>query len=291
MGDTENWMNAIRATPEIAALHTQLAAVLETIEHVLKHEIPLLTARYQGLLGDLEYQLFNMQVEVMSLRQQIEQMQAILNRGEAIDPAQIHQIEADVAQKLQDWTARLCEKARVLQESQETLAHVEFLSPAETRLLKTTYRRLARLLHPDVSPENIELFEKYWETIQQAYASGDVAMLEAVLALVEGCEGALSANPEEEIARLQKLLSAHGERLIQLQQAPPICFARQLDDGEWIRACRAEIQAEIVEETTRRDVLLKRYTEMTGKSIGKCVNQCGMHIIKCDNPPALLGMT
>ncbi|MDP2828319.1 MAG: J domain-containing protein [Sulfuricellaceae bacterium] len=241
MNITANIPGATCGTSEIEALREQLVSVLETIEHLLEHDKPHLLARYQVSLGDLEFELFNLQVESLTLRRRIELMQAFVNRGEPLTAERIARIETEVTHELHDWRERLLEQERVLQDSRSLLENVAFLNPEDSRRLKTAYRRLARLLHPDAALENAELFKKYWLTVQQAYGNGDLALLDAVLTLVEGAvsgaktDADLSGeNRQAEMARLRQLVTTHIERLARLRQEPPFCIADLLDDEDWV---------------------------------------------------------
>jgi hypothetical protein len=105
------------------------------------------------------------------------------------------------------------------------------------------------------------LFERYWNTLQQAYQAMDAALLEAVLHLVEHeTETALDKVTEEEVARLQKLLTEQLQRLAQLQNSAPFSYARYLNDENWIADKRAELFADIELSSKRHAQLLARYT-------------------------------
>lgn len=248
---------------EIVALREQLASVLETIEHLLEHEKPLLLARYQVSLGGLEYELFSLQVESLTLRRRIELMQALVNRGELLGAEQLARIDTEVAHDLHDWRQRLVEQERTLQDSRALLEHVAFLSPEDGKQLKLAYRRLARLLHPDAAPENGELFAKYWPTVQLAYGGGDLALLDAMLTLVEGAlagsakdAGVTRENQQDEMTRLRQLVTTHAERLARLRQETPFCFADLLDDEDWVSARRAILKSTIEAEAARLAALV-----------------------------------
>lgn len=258
---------------EIELLHQQLGSILETIEHLLLHDKPLLLARYQLALGEMEYQLFGLQVESQTLRRRIELMQGFLNRGEVISVGCLEMIDAQLSQELHAWRQRLLDQERALRDSHTMLESLVFVSPADVRRIKAAYRRLARLLHPDASPGNADLFEKYWSTVQLAYGNGDASLLEAILVLVESVlakggddAGVSVASRKDEIERLLNLIATHASRLACLQQESPFCYADMLDNEEWLESRREALTLAIEAEAQRLAELVSRHAELRAMS-------------------------
>ena len=82
---------------------------------------------------------------------------------------------------------------------------------------KSLYRRLVRVLHPDMNPATG--LEKLWEEVQQAYALGDIAELERLQRVILKGEARtidLEAIPISDIIALRKVVET---RLRSLRQA------------------------------------------------------------------------
>jgi hypothetical protein len=254
---------------EIETLSRELASVLEAIERMESKDRPYLTARYQEALGELEYRLLSLQVECRALQRRMELIQARLNRGETLTRQGVEAIEGQVRLDLASWQARLAEQASLLNASRAFLAGLTFLSPAEAQRVKSAYRRLARLLHPDVSSGNQTWFERYWPAVQDAYAASDADLLEALLHLVERAVGKnASLEPgsdpaEREAERLCGLIATHAERLARLKTEAPFCWADLLENSEWLAVKRAALEAAIESESGRWAALTSRLAEMT----------------------------
>lgn len=216
MNDTENNHSACDAD----RLSRQLAAILENLEQMQQKEKPYLLALYQANLGGLEYQLLNLQVECRALLRRINLAMALLNRGEMLTQQHLNEIETQVKRDLLNWQTQLNEQALALAAGHAYLSGLVVVDAGALQRAKRAYRRLARLLHPDVSPQHRDLFDHYWQTVQDASSGIDADLLEALLHIIEI---ALSQrhnqddNRAETIARLNALIASHSERLIHLR--------------------------------------------------------------------------
>ncbi len=244
-------------------LRADLAALLEAIARLEEHDRPILTARYLTTLGDLEYRLMELQVGALALRRRIELARARLNRGLRLTASDLAAIENEVAAELLAWRNTLQQKERDIAIAGLVLDSLTMVPPVEVQRIKSAYRKLARLLHPDVSPENAALFDAHWANVQQAYRAMDVALLEAILHLVEYEAGQVAiGETTESVERLQVLVVEQARRLAQLRAGPPFCYAALLDNAEWVAGKRAELERAIVQEAERLAALVSHYAEI-----------------------------
>lgn len=249
----------------VDSLSQQLAAILENLEQMQQREKPYLLALYQANLGELEYKLLTMQVECRALQQRIQLAMVYLNRGECLTEQKLQAIEQQVKQDLLTWHTQLSEQAQALSAG---VAYLQDLIVVDTNIVqrvKQAYRRLSRLLHPDVSPEHQTLFEHYWSSVQNAYRSFDADLLEALLHTVETAAAQQSNSGEnvaEITARLKMMVAKQAERLVQLRNEAPFCWAEQLHDEEWLNFQQAALEMAIVKEHERWAILISRHAEL-----------------------------
>jgi hypothetical protein len=248
-------------------LRPELAALIEAIEEMRTRGGPLLTARYQAALGRLELQLLELQIEVRVVGRRIECLRARINRGEPVHESDIAEIDRGIEAELADWRKRLVDHEQALVAAGQFLSRVSFADIDEARRVKAAYRRLARWLHPDASPENKDLFEKYWPAVQDAYRRIDAALIEALQHLVEHAlagraEQSSATDEGAELDRLRALVAAHGDRLARLKAEPPHCHAELLMDDAWVAAAKAKLEQAIAVESNRLACLVIRQTEL-----------------------------
>lgn len=253
---------------EAHALRADLSAVLEALTHLGNHEKPALLARYQVLLGGLELDLMNLQLECSALRRRLASLQAVANRGATLSAVEWQQAEQSIETQLSDWRAAVLQQEEQLQNAQQWVATAVVLEDGVVQTVKVSYRRLARLLHPDVSPENNTLFVRYWASVQHAYLAMDGELLTAILHVVEEETRAVpNFMSAAQLASLQCLLITHSQRLAQLQSSEPFCYATLLDDEAWIDAKRAELNVSISQWAAQQAALVLRYISLKAHAV------------------------
>ncbi|MGZ8908324.1 MAG: hypothetical protein ACXW1U_21695 [Methylobacter sp.] len=246
-------------------LSQQLAAILESLEQMQKREKPYLLALYQTSLGELEYRLLTLQIECRSLQRRIEMVMSHLNRGEALNREILETIRQHVQDLLQQWQKQLDAQAQELATGKGYLAGLVEIDADTVQRTKHAYRRLARLLHPDVSPNHQALFDQYWPSVQDAYRNADADLLEALLQVVTAAtvwkDG---AEPGQEMTgRLEALIAQHSERLANLRNEAPFCWAGQLHDPAWLSLRQDDLESAINAESARWEILVSRYSKLT----------------------------
>ena len=264
-------MNSVLETPLLQdtadQLRHELSAVIEAIDEMQTRIAPMLTARYQVALGRLELQLLELQIEVRSARRRIEFLQSRINRGEPVTAACLSEINDRITTELAEWRRQVTTQAQALAEAQDFLARVTFADSNETKRVKTAYRRLARYLHPDTSPENGDLFQRYWAVVQEAYQRIDAALIEALLHLVEHAVNERSdklpvVDSTSELDRLRTLIATHAERLAHLKTMPPHCHAELLTNDAWVADRQAVLEEAIASQSDQLALLVIRQSEL-----------------------------
>ena len=264
-------MNSVLETPLLQdtadQLRHELSAVIEAIDEMQTRIAPMLTARYQVALGRLELQLLELQIEVRSARRRIEFLQSRINRGEPVTAACLSEINDRITTELAEWRRQVTTQAQALAEAQDFLARVTFADSNEVKRVKTAYRRLARYLHPDTSPENGDLFQRYWAVVQEAYQRIDAALIEALLHLVEHAVNERSdklpvVDSASELDRLRTLIVTHAERLAHLKTMPPHCHAELLTNDAWVADRQAVLEEAIASQSDQLALLVIRQSEL-----------------------------
>ena len=247
-------------------LSDRLVAVLEELERMQQQEKPYLISLYQTHLGEREYRLLALQVECRGIQRRVEMMTAHLNRGETLTWQLLEAIKGQVGEALRQWLAQLESQAQTVAAGKAYLASLVTVDTDAVLRVKVAYRRLAKLLHPDASPHHQGLFGRYWASVQEAYANADADLLEALLHVVEVAAAGTAGNTETgegRVARLETLLSQHCERLANLRNEMPFCWAAQLHDPEWLSLRQGELDAAINVESGRWAVLVGRETALS----------------------------
>lgn len=151
-------------------------------------------------------------------------------------------------------------RKRIAVESEEE-GEEEEEAKVDTRV-KELYRSLVRQLHPDLRADASATVSALWHEVQEAYAAGDVAHMEILLALSDiesnnlgaqtsvGQMRAVLAELERALRALEKsLLEAEGEDAWNFAQTGP-------NEGLRLRVER-QLKLDLAARTMRLDVLSK----------------------------------
>src|SRR5262249_8793332 len=119
--------------------------------------------------------------------------------------------------------------------------------------VKEIYRRLVRRLHPDLRADGDPTVSSLWHEVQEAYAAGDVAGMEFLLALTD-----LSDAPgaSTSLSQIRSVLSelTRSVRALELR----LVEARREDSWNFARTGPSEDLQLRVERQLKRDLALRR---------------------------------
>ena len=127
---------------------------------------------YIQIFGKFLCDVYEEKVDCIMRKKMIAYYQRALNHGDVIDPEAMHRY---LEQEMAIYQAEL---ERMLKDH-ERCRNAGVSTAYEVERSKTLYRRLAKLLHPDINPETdrTEAVRELWVRIQTAYAKNDVKEL------------------------------------------------------------------------------------------------------------------
>ena len=195
---------------------------------------------YTREFGDLITAGFELKVECIKKKKIISYCRRRMNRGLAIDPARMQE-EIDHGMTL--YYAQLKE----LLDDTGKAKKAGTISEYRLSRAKKIYRRLTKLLHPDINKktEENERLKELWTRIAAAYQKSDVDELEDLEVLVrrameEMGDDSFELNLDDIEARIERV-----ERQInEIITTEPYIYGELLNDGEKKLAYRVQLQAE-----------------------------------------------
>jgi len=259
----------VSLTGECEKLRSWLCNLIEQQISLEEHVGPYLEAIYLERLGQLEFSLLQAQVENARLRRKLELSRIVTNRGEPLDKLQQQNIETRLDQEWQEWRINLNTEERRIKHAASRLA-APTLCPEATQKLKTIYRKLVRLIHPDMTVDETPAYHQYWQEIQHAYRNGDLDYLEILSEMVHG-EADAAFTPDispieqarHEKQRLTRLLESQIRRLNRISNSPPLSHENQLRDTDWITKKQSELSAAIRQEVELHIKLQQALKDLT----------------------------
>lgn len=250
---------------EVAELKERLADAINERDELVAVICPNIEAKYALLFGDLEYRALSTEVAYRRIKRKTELITACKNRGEQV---KLLKIERALDDELQAFADKLAEKMdsidRALRRSKE-----KKMSAEKAEQFKRMYREIVRKLHPDLHPnESREELELFFHAVE-AYASGDIATMEFIHALVcSGAEGEKRMTVTElsdERDRLKEALCAVSENIAEIKSRFPYTAKELLEDDEKIAEHRQTLEKAISDYKVSIKVYEDKIKELCGR--------------------------
>jgi len=234
-------MNDLILHPEYEALYGEISKLKEEIvvlrtslDRANMVEAELLKVEYNKRFGRLELELAQKYYQFRLLKRRLELIRSYLNRGEEPD---MKVIDTVIETEAEEYNEILRRKARAAERASQT----EFreYTDEEAAHAKKLYQGLVRALHPDLHPDATPSDIARLQQAVEAYASGDLATLEAIAVLVEGDvkKEQLPSGLDSLRARAsqyRKTLESLASRLCELRGKFPFTESALLSDPQKI---------------------------------------------------------
>ena len=226
----------------------------------LEKEAFAYSREYTRVFGDLTVEAFSLKLDCILLKKTISLHIAAQNRGEAADPAAIAE---EAARQMAAYRVQLEE----LIAERDSARRGKPLSPYEAGEVKKLYRRIAKLLHPDISPltEQVPELNELFQQVMTAYRCNDLKELKKLEALID------KAFSEHGINRLELSLTDVNARIRELEQeigqilsTEPYLYKELLADAFRVEEKKEELQKEIASWREYRTHLESQLKELTG---------------------------
>ncbi len=130
--------------------------------------------------GSVEYKIYEAECTALRLKRKCELIRAKKNRQETIAMDAIEErLDAEFTEYQEQLNQQIEKMNHALQRSK-----AEILSEADSRELKRLYRKIVKVLHPDLHPETAQTRLTLFDHAVSAYKNGDLETLKMIGELV-----------------------------------------------------------------------------------------------------------
>ena len=196
---------------------------------------------YLQMFGSLISDAYEEKLACIKCRKTIAYCQAALNHGGKVDAAAMEQyLEREMA-------AYYAELRRMMKENEEACS-AGTATPYEVKRARTLYRRLAKLLHPDLNPktDHSEALRELWNRIVIAYHHNDIKELSELEVLTRKALKELGADAKApEIPDIEDRIEELKTETEQITRSEPYTLRYYVDSEEAARNKREELQKEL----------------------------------------------
>ena len=239
------------------ALMEQYEELLIQKEQMLKDAASYQIAYYREY-GEMITAVFELKVECIKKKKTISYCRRRMNRGLEVD---VRRMESEVEQEMQGYYSRLKDLIRERERAENAQSVSEFL----LLRAKKIYRRLAKVLHPDINPNTMEhtRLRDLWEQITAAYHHTDVERMEELEFLVRMAMEELGEESfEPDMDGLEEKIERVEREINEIVTSEPYTYKNLLLDPDSREGFRDQLQAEHDDYEMYLESLTKTLEEM-----------------------------
>ena len=196
---------------------------------------------YLQLFGKLISDNYEEKLECIKCKKTIAYYQNAINHGGVVDSAAM---EKYLQQEMAEYYSNLRRMLKNNEEAQNTGTS----TPYEVERAKTLYRRLAKLIHPDINPEtdHSETLQELWQRIMVAYHHNDVKELAELEVLVRKALKELGAEQVKvDIPDIDEKIDAIKDEIENIKNTEPYSLRYLVEDEEAAEKKKAELKDEL----------------------------------------------
>lgn len=193
--------------------------------------------------GELITKVFEKKIECIKKKKSIAFCQAYVNRGE---PINVNELEKFIKKEMKEYNKQL----KVMISDLKTAKKAEIATEAAYTKSKITYRKIAKLIHPDTHSEAFENEEikELWNRVKEAYAMNDDEALEELEVLIHKKLDEIGIGHRKPvIENLDEKINVLKDEIHQIINTDPYQLRHLLDDKEAMAAKRQALNQELKE--------------------------------------------
>ena len=217
--------------------------------------------------GELIVKNFELKLECIREKKTISYCRRRLNRGLPIDTAKM---KAEIEQEMKLYCVQLEELIQENKDAHDAKKAGQF----EVSRAKKIYRRLAKLLHPDINKktQTDETLQDLWTRIVDAYRRSDVDELEELEVLTRKVLDDLGeAAFDIDTGDLDRKINKVERWINEILSTEPYTYGELLSDPEKKESYRDQLKAEAADYKEYLNTLKKELDEMLSENGAKII--------------------
>ncbi|MBQ7059526.1 MAG: hypothetical protein IJM83_09565 [Firmicutes bacterium] len=207
----------------------------------IKKEAGQIWTVYTATFGQLIADVYEEKLECIKCKKTISFYQTALNHGGIVD--------ADALQKyLEKEMAAYYANLKRMMEDHDRCKKAGHSTDYDVRRSKELYRRLAKLLHPDINSETDrqEVLRELWQRVLTAYAHNDVKELSELEVLIRKALKDLGVGEiKVDIPDIEEKIEALKAEIAEIMSTEPYTYRELLDDEEAIEKKKKQLTEEL----------------------------------------------
>ena len=213
---------------------------------------------YMKNFGQLIAEAYEVKLDCIKCKKTIAYYQNALNHGGTVDADAMQEyLKREMAGYYANLKQMIEENARCHEAGSSTAY--------DARRSKVLYRRLAKLIHPDINPEtdHHEELRELWQRAVNAYNMNDVKALAELEVLVHKALSDLgSGKIKAEIPEIDDRIEELRKEIELIRSTTPYTYLTLIEDGDAVEQKNKELTQELNDYKTYREQLNKVIDEL-----------------------------
>jgi iron-sulfur cluster repair protein YtfE (RIC family) len=213
---------------------------------------------YTQEFGDMITANFELKVECIKKKKTISYCRRRMNRGLAIDTTRM---QAEIDKEMTLYYAQLKEMA----DDNERAKKAGTISEYRLNRAKKIYRRLTKILHPDINKKTAEdeNLRELWEKVAEAYQRSDADALDDLEVLVRRAMDTMGDESFElNLDDIEERIERVENQINEILTTEPYIYGELLNDEEKKQAHKEQLQAEHGDFEQYLESLSKTFDDM-----------------------------
>lgn len=209
----------------------------------LEKEAAIYMEDYIRTFGELLTEVFKEKVACIEKKKAISYCQAMVNRGNVINQEEFN---AYIAEQMADYYKQIEQMVA----DNEAVKKVTVSPEATVRKVKQLYRKIAKLIHPDINPKTKEdeTLSELWNRVTLAYQMNNLEDLEELEVLtIKALEQIGFDTIDIEIPNIEEKIATVEARIDEIVTTDPYQYKYLLEDLTLVNEKKRNLQDELKE--------------------------------------------
>lgn len=220
---------------KIIYLSECLTELLTIQNRLINDSIPILEALHVHKTGINTLALMNAHHTYLRLKRKKELVQSRVNKNEKISE---ELIESQLDDEYIIWDEKISDYIQKIKFSDNIL--ITRLKPEDSSEISRIYKKLVKILHPDINPQQTEPIQNLWSQLKFDYSNTSLLLLKEIeklansVILVNNYENKSNEFLDERITFLSQQIDKQNQKIAELMSNYPLNIESKINDWKWI---------------------------------------------------------